>query len=113
VNPIATALRAQADALVAIADAIDHGAAAPELPPLLSPPDAARAANVSHRIIREAIRSGALEASGTSRTRVIERAALLAWIASRKVRVRSADDVLMARAAEITRANGVEVEVRR
>jgi hypothetical protein len=94
-------LRTPTTAIIVVAFAASNGN---ELPTLLSLDEAAAAAHVGVRALREAIRSGKLEASGTSRTRVIAREALLAWVESRRVRVTSADDVLAARADEIARA---------
>jgi hypothetical protein len=89
------ALRAIADAADALARLAREAAAETHTDPGTVVPlaEAARIAGTSTRVVRDAIRDGALVAFGRQRDRSVRRANLEAWIASRQVRpVAGVDD---------------------
>lgn len=76
--------------LVALIDEL-----APSAPDdLLTLAEAARAAATSLRVVREAIRGGALPAFGGQRDRAVRRVDLAAWIECRRVKPDAADAVV-------------------
>jgi hypothetical protein len=89
------ALRAIADAADALARLAREAATETSLDPTAMVPlaEAARSAGTSTRVVRDAIRAGALVAYGRQRDRSVRRDDLAAWIASRRIRpISGADD---------------------
>ena len=89
------ALRAIADAADALARLAREAAAEASSDPATMVPlaEAARSAGTSIRVVRDAVRGGALVGYGGQRDRSVRRADLDAWIASRRVRpVAGVDD---------------------
>jgi len=82
------ALHALADAADALARLAREAAAEDKGDPRAMVPiaEAARSAGTSIRVVREAIRGGALVAYGRQRDRSVRRDDLEAWIASRRIR---------------------------
>ena len=89
------ALRAIADAADALARLAREAAAESKPDPGAMVPlaEAARSAGTSTRVVRDAIRDGALVAYGGQRDRSVRRGDLDAWIADRRIRpIQGLDD---------------------
>ena len=78
-TPLVAALRAQARAIDAVADALEQSALVTEV---LDVQQAAELARCSPRALRKAIKRGALTARGSGRHVVVARADLDAWLVS-------------------------------
>lgn len=104
-SAVASALRAQAATLVALADELERAPEATPAPSLerLDVDEIACRCRVSRRTVLEAHRSGALTAQKVGRRVIATPAAVEAWLASRRRRRPSPDDLDERALALVTR----------